>query len=111
MHDLVLYIYEATRSLEWFDTPEQPLPSETQCTINTREQSTWKSHTMAKSCIHQYFDITVDAASVLDDVFQILLPLKPNWKKVDIVQKNFSVGAVSSMTCFYHKKDNEQQVS
>ena len=63
---------------------------------------------MATKMSVRYFDVTVRADAVEEDVFPILQELRSQWKREDLLSEFFVKGMINSMTCYYHKNDEER---
>ena len=56
----------------------------------------------------RYFDVTVRADAVEEDVFPILQELRSQWNRDDFLSEVYTKGMVNNMTCYYHRNDEER---
>ena len=56
----------------------------------------------------RYYDLTVRADVVEEDIFPVLKELRPKWDRMNVSSEAFTQGIVNSMTCFYHKDDEHK---
>ena len=56
----------------------------------------------------RYFDVTVWADAVEEDVFPILQELRSQWNRDDLLSEVYTKGMVNNMTCYYHRNDEER---
>ena len=56
----------------------------------------------------RYFDVTVRADAVEEDVFPILQELRSQWNREDLLSEVYTKGMVNNMACYYHINDEER---
>ena len=52
----------------------------------------------------RYLDVTVSSDDA-DSVWRLIQELKPQWRREDLQKKQFTSGAINTMTCYYQKAD------
>ena len=54
----------------------------------------------------RFYDVTVRADAIEEDVFPILKDLRPQWDRENLLSEVFNQGLVNNMACFYHTDDD-----
>ena len=62
-----------------------------------------------RHCRIHYYDLTVRADAVGDDVFPLLKDLRPQWGKENVLSEVFTAGVINDMVCFYHIDDKHKR--
>ena len=56
----------------------------------------------------RFYDLTVRAEAIEEDVFPILKELRPEWQRGTLLSEFFNKGFVNNMVCFYHTEDEHR---
>ena len=56
----------------------------------------------------RFYDVTVRADAIEEDVFPVLKDLRPQWNSENLLSEVFNQGLVNNMVCFYHKDDEDR---
>ena len=56
----------------------------------------------------RFYDLTVRAEAIEEDVFPILKALRPEWERRTLLSEFFDKGFVNNMVCFYHREDEHR---
>ena len=63
---------------------------------------------MATKSTIRFYDVTVRADAIEEDVFPILKELRPQWDRENLLSEVFNKGLVNNMACFYQRDDEHR---